>query len=273
MIHNMEGTLQKLANGIRTLPGILSIGISGSMETIPKAGEGDIDIFIYCEKIPEVKDRELLLANLDDLIQEGKVGVFSGGHWGTGDFGSLNGVETWFMYFTVEETLKDIESILKGECPGKLDNYYYPIGRCAMLQSINILYDRGDTLGSIKNKLLVYPERLSDILVKYHMEELLDTEDLERAVIRKDVLFYHFALDLALDHFLQCLFALNKVYFPSRKRTLMYIDSFRLKPEDCARRILEAVKLGGSVESIGESYSLFINLADETRVLVNRLLT
>jgi hypothetical protein len=51
---------------------------------------------------------------LGNRIQESRFNVFEGGHWGTGDFLLINGIETWLMYFTVSETLTDIESILNG---------------------------------------------------------------------------------------------------------------------------------------------------------------
>lgn len=90
-----------------------------------------------------------------------------------------------------------------------------------------------------------------------------DVEDLERAAVRKDVLFYHFALDIALDHFLQALFALNRVYFPSRKRSLELAGNFGLKPEDCSERLLEVIRLGGRPEGISQSYSLWKDIINE----------
>lgn len=41
-----------------------------------------------------------------------------------------------------------IVAILNGDYPDKLDNYYYPVGRCAMLKNINVLYDKNDFLYS-----------------------------------------------------------------------------------------------------------------------------
>ena len=173
------------------------------------------------------------------------------------------------MYFTVNETLNDVESILNGDFPDKLDNYYYPIGRCAMLKNINALYDKNSFLYSLKEKLSEYPDKLAKILVQYHLDELEDIEDLERAVIRKDVLFYHFAMDIAIDHFLQALFAINKIYFPSRKRTLDFVKNFDIKPESCEEQLLDVVRLGACSESIKESYELWSKMVSELKKLYN----
>jgi hypothetical protein len=252
-----------LINSISTIREVQSIGISGIKTPLPKAGEGDIDIFIYCDMIPEVRKRQAVINEMGDLLQKSKVNVFEGGHWGIGDYILINGVETWLMYFTESETLDDVESILNGNYPDKQDNYYYPVGRLAMLKNINVLYDKNDFLYSLKERLSEYPEKLAEILIQYHLNKLKDTEDLERAVIRKDVLFYHFAMDIAIDHFLQALFAINRTYFPSRKRTFDFIKSFSIKPQGCYEKLLEVVKLGSSSEDINLSYVLWENMVNE----------
>lgn len=260
MIYNTEKIIDTLIDNISAISEVQAIGISGSKAPLPKAGEGDIDIFIYCNEMPYLEKRQAIINQMGDQIQEGKINIFEGGHFGVGDFMLINGVETWLMYFTVSETLTDVEAILKGEYPDKLDNYYYPVGRCAMFRNINVLYDKNGFLHDLKERLSEYPDELSGMLTEYHMDELEDTEDLERAVMRKDVLFYHFAMDLAIDHFLQALFAINKTYFPSRKRTLDFIENFTVKPEKCSERLLEVVRLGGFKEGIHESFMLWSNL-------------
>jgi hypothetical protein len=263
MAYNTEEIIDMLINSISTVSEVQSIGISGNKFPLPKAGEGDIDIFIYCDVIPEQSKRQAIVNQFGSLLQEGRTNVFQGGHWGTGDFAYVNGVETWLMYFTVNETIKDIEAILNGDYPDKLDNYYYPVGRCAMLRNINILYDKDNFLYSLKTRLSEYPDELAEKLIQYHLEELSDIEDLERAVSRKDVLFYHFAFDIALDHFLQALFAMNRVYFPSRKRNLDYIEGFSIKPEKCSERLLEIIRLGAESESVKQAYELWNCLVNE----------
>lgn len=267
MILDTNEILNNLISGISGMKEVQAIGVSGSLKPLPKAGEHDIDVFIYCDRIPELKDREIVLNQLNAQLQEVKMNVFEGGHWGTGDFVLINGVETWFMYFTESETLKDVEAILNGDYPDKLDNYYYPVGRCAMLKNINVLWDKNGFLQTLKTRLNQYPEKLEKVLINYHLEELEDTEDLERAVRRTDVLFYHFAMDLAIDHFLQALFAMNKVYFPSRKRTLEFIQSFDKKPEDCCERLMEVLRLGGYSEGIEASYTLWNGLVKDLKKL------
>lgn len=270
MYKTTEEIFENLINSISELIEVQSIGLSSSKTPLPKSGESDIDVFIYCDAIPATKDRQSMIYKLGVQMQNVKFNVLEGGHWGIGDFVCINGVETWLMYFTVSETVSDIESILNGDYPDKLDNYYYPIGRLAMLKNINILLDKNEFLNSIKKRLSLYPDRLADIFVKYHMDMLEDTEDIERAVNRKDVLFYHFALDLAIDHFLQALFALNKTYFPSRKRSLNYIEKFKVKTSNCSENLLKVIRLGGNHEKLDESYELWVSMVNELTELYNK---
>ncbi len=263
MASNTEKIIDSLINSLSTIREVQSIGISGNKTPLPKAGEGDIDIFIYCDMIPEFSKRQAVINELGDLLQNSKINVFEGGHWGIGDYILINGVETWLMYFTESETLDDVESILNGDYPDLQDNYYYPVGRLAMLKNINVLYNKNGFLYSLKERLSEYPEKLAEILIQYHLNELKDIEDLERAVIRKDVLFYHFAMDIAMDHFLQALFAINRTYFPSRKRTLEFINNFSNKPEGCSENLLKVIKLGSCSEDINQSYVLWSNMVNE----------
>ncbi len=68
------------------------------------------------------------------------------------------------------------------------------------------------------------------------------------------------------DHFLQTLFAINRVYFPSRKRTLDYIENFN-KPDGCNEKLLEVIKLGGFIEGINQSYTIWSKMVNELKEL------
>ncbi|HEX3043425.1 MAG TPA: DUF4037 domain-containing protein [Bacillota bacterium] len=260
-----------MIDNISVMSGVESIGISGGKTPFPRTGEGDIDVFIYGEIIPTIEKRQALTQRLEALFKNFKINIFNGGHWGCGDFLRINGIDTWLMYFTVDETIREVESILKGAFPDKIDNDYYPIGRLAMLKDINVFVDKNGFLGSLKQKLRVYPESLAEILVEYHLNRLGDEEDLVRAVTRKDILFYHFALDLALDHFLQALFALNRAYFPSRKRTMEFIGGFKIQPENCGQRLLDIIKLGAHSEEVSQSFVLWCDLVQELRKIASQV--
>jgi hypothetical protein len=72
-------------------------------------------------------------------------------------------------------------------------------------------------------------------------------------------------IETALDHYLQALYAANKIYFPSRKRTKQYIDSFIIKPDKCYERLLEVISLGSNPEDIKRSYSKWCELVNDLK--------
>ncbi|MCK5129654.1 MAG: DUF4037 domain-containing protein [Clostridiales bacterium] len=271
MEDKIQKMLEKLIERISDMESIRSIGISGELKPFPMPGKGDFDIFIYCDEIPEKQERynqiELLLGCLGNVQHN----VFSGEKWGTGDYCTIQGIDTWMMYFTKRDVLKNTHDILEGKYLGKVDNFYYPIGRLAMFKSMTVFYDSDGFLKHLKNAIEPYPETLKKKILEYNLNNLNNSEDFERAISRKEVLFYHYAMDLAMDSFLMALFALNETYFPSRKRSLDYIEDFRCKPDKCSERLLSIIKDGGSPERIESSYEAFQMLCDDLKKLCRGL--
>ncbi len=266
MSNEIETAVSKLIDTLACHHSIRAVGMSGGDRPFPEPGTGDIDPFVYCTEVPAIDQRQELLSACEDMGQV-EIGKLAGGHWGQGDCLFVEGVETWLLYFTVAEARLELEAILAGEYLGRLDSYYYPIGRCAMWKTMRVLYDPDDVLQSFKDCLAEYPQSLRSAMIHHHLQALDDIEDLERAVGRKDVFFFHFAMDLALDHFLQALFALNKEYFPSRKRSEAYIRDFQIKPADCEQRLRQVVVFGGNAETLGQSYKLWNDLVGDLKSL------
>ncbi|HSK86922.1 MAG TPA: DUF4037 domain-containing protein, partial [Anaerolineales bacterium] len=263
MSNNVETGLNKLVSVLTQHKSIRAIGMSGGERPLPKPGEADIDLFVYCIEIPSEDERKELLMRFEGKLEQIEIGKLESGHWGQGDCCLLRGVETWLLYFTVEEAHAELNAIVDGQYLGRLDSYYYPIGRCALWKGMRVFYDPDGFLQSLKQRLNQYPPELAEAILNHHSKALEDREDLERAVHRNDVFFFHFAMDLALDHFLQALFALNNEYFPSRKRSEAYLQGFEVKPVVCERRLRQVLALGGNRETLEQSYKIWNGLVCE----------
>ena len=96
---------------------------------------------------------------------------------------------------------------------------------------------------------------------------MIDEEELGRAELRHEVLFYHQVVEEFLDHFLQALYAKNRRYFPSRKRTERAIAAFERKPQDCYERLLKIVHLGSDEKTIDDSIEELRKLCKELKEL------
>lgn len=248
----MENDLRALVARILLLPGVEAVGLSSGERPLPAAGEGDIDLFVYGERIPALAERARIYAGLGNL-EVTTLGAIRGGPWGFADSLRLCGVETWVMYFRSRAARREVEQVLAGRRLDRSGAEFYPVGRCAMLRQMRILADPGGVLAGLKERVSEYPEQMALAMWAYHLAGLRDFEDLDRAVLRGDVPFYHFALDRALDHFLLALFALNRQFFPSRKRSFEALAGFACQPRNCEARLSAVIAAGGSLEGLPAS--------------------
>jgi hypothetical protein len=259
---NLHDSFERLINAISELENVFSIGKSG-VGDIPLHNESDIDVFVFCDKIPAAPLRHSVVRESGIIADKSEFGEASVRFWGICDFITVCGTEICLMYFTVSEMDKEIDSVLNCSRLDREDEYFYPTGRCASFINMCIFYDKYGYINGKKEKLKLYPEELSERLFNHHSNRINDAEDFNRAVIREDALFYHSTFESAIDHFLQALFALNKVFFPSRKRTIQFINDFKYKPRNCSDRLLEVIALGSNPKTLYQSYYLWNALCNE----------
>jgi hypothetical protein len=255
-----------LIEAVANLNHVAAIGQSGS-GTLPVAAECDVDVFVFCEQIPSEAQRKSMLRALGDVACDIAVGALHSAYWGEGDSLRLCGMEVWLLYFQRDAQETYMRQVLDGLHPQRVELYFYPTGRLATLLGMTALYDPRGVLAGYRALLATYPDTLRHALLACHVPALADTEDLCRAISRGDVLFFHFALELAVDHFLQALFALNRCYFPSRKRTMAHAARFALRPEGLEARLADVLRLGGDAATLSEAWFYWQALSDELRAL------
>ena len=259
-----------LIGAIQEISEVLSIGKSGG-DKLPAKGESDIDIFVFCNQIPTVKARLAAVGRLGDAITKQTISETGGRFWGTCDFITIKDIEICLMYFTVADMDSEIEKVLNGSRLNRENEYFYPTGRCATFLSMYILYDKTGYIADMQKRLREFPPMLAEKLFTHHIKKINDEEDFDRAVSRGDILFYHAVLESALDHFLQALFALTRCYFPSRKRSLQFIEQFNVKPADFSTRLLKVIELGARDDTLTQSYEIWSALCNELITLGNLL--
>ena len=164
------------------------------------------------------------------------------------------------------EKISNYDETLAGKHLEKEGNFY-PIGRLASIETMNILWEKNRAWTSIVQKVRTYPQDLFDKWYASEACRMIDEEDLGRAELRHEVLFYHQVVEEFLDHFLQALYAKNRRYFPSRKRTERAISAFELKPQDCYERLLKIAHLGSNENTIDDSIKELRKLCKELEEL------
>ena len=254
---------------VSALEDVRAIGKSGGA-ALPERAESDIDVFVFSRRIPDPAMRQTVYRRALGEGCDCRVSPTGGPFWGVCDFLTIAGTELCLMHFTLDEMTAEVETVLSGRRLEREGNYFYPTGRCASLLSLHVLCDKDGFLSSLRQHIAAYPSALARAQTQHHLRQLGDTEDLERAISRQDVLFYHASLDLAIDHFLQALFAMNGTYFPSRKRTLQHLSGFAVLPEACGQRLLQIVEWGAKPEMLSRSFDAWMALCRELGNLAGR---
>lgn len=249
---NVNEFKTKLVEELSNCNEILGIGQTGDMNAPLVAGKSDIDMFIICKSVPAKDRRIAIYGALAGMYDRLDMEVCSGGIWGYGDIFYIDGIDVMPMFFDIADMRKYIDEVMEGKRLEK-EGGFYPIGRLASIETINVLWEKDKTWTSIIEKVKLHPQELFDKWYSSEVWRIIDEEDLGRAELRHEVLFYHQVVEEFLDHFLQALYAKNRRYFPSRKRTESAIAEFELKPENCYERLLKIVRLGSSIDTIDES--------------------
>jgi len=261
-MRTLESSFQALVDTLSRLDCVCAIGKTGGPD-LPKDGFGDIDLFVICERLPTRAEREALYQKRSIECSVKEFGEIEHPHWGLVDSLLLAGTETYPMFFSKDAFVLSIREILRGERTERESNNFYPTGRCASILGMYLCYDPDELLSKLKQVCKRYPDSLRNALMNTHLSKMNDEEDFHRAIRREDVLFFHSTLDLALDHFLQALFALNRVYFPSRKRSLEKIASFQIKPRDCEKYLLRVVEISKNPDALSDAHEVWQRLCAE----------
>ncbi|SEV87441.1 DUF4037 domain-containing protein [[Clostridium] fimetarium] len=238
---NVIEAKDRLVNELSQCDKIKGIGQTGDINAELIPGNSDIDIFVLCATIPTEDERERMYIKYSKQYSEYLINVCHGGIWGYGDVLIIDGIDVMFMYFTIEEMNQYVDAVLNGKHLGK-EGGFYPTGRLSSIESINILYENNTEWTTMIEKIKKHPFELLEKLFDYHISKVINDEDLGRAMLRKEVMFYHSVLENSLDHLMQALFAVNFTYFPSRKRSEKYIMEFKNVPDDCYDRILQIIE-------------------------------
>ena len=136
---NIELRFHKLIDALKTIDRVLAIGKTGGA-ALARDG-GDIDLFVFCEKIPPREERKACYASPSDALSASEYGESEHPHWGLVDSLLMNGQEVYPMYFSLDLFCASVDSILRGERTQREENYFYPTGRCASLLGMHVFYD------------------------------------------------------------------------------------------------------------------------------------
>ena len=135
---------------------VKGIAQTGDINAPLVAGQSDIDLFVICQEVPSTDERVEMYKSMGDAASDVQMNVSNGGIWGYGDIFMINGIDVMPMYFTVHEMKDYVEEVLSGKHLNR-EGRFYPVGRLASIESINILFEDKDAWTSIINRVKEYP--------------------------------------------------------------------------------------------------------------------
>ena len=260
--------LDALVRALRDLPGVRAVGLSGDPSEAGLDGARDIDLFVYCDSVPGDEARAKAYRALSDLFDGIRMRVCDCEAWGIGDILDAGGVDVMPMYFQKGATEAFVAEVRAGKRATR-EGGFYPVGRLATIAGMHVYFDEDRWLNRMREMLSVYPDSLREETLRAHVCGAWDGEEFESAARRRDVFFFHHVLDEAMDSFLQALFALNRVYFPSRKRSEQDMNRLPVKPRDCAARMRAVLVRGASGDTVAEAAEMWRALVEELVVLAS----
>jgi hypothetical protein len=261
-----EDCIRALSSELSRYDAIVGIGITGNPASIESEG-GDIDIFVYSTEAI-TKEQKMGAYAACGLLDSLELEKYDSTDWGKIDFLEIRGIEACVMYFLAANVDRNIGEILDGERSTN-ESGYYPTGRLAMLMNIFVLHEKGQYFATLQSRIKDYPPKLKEKIIGNCLWALKEEENLDRGKARKDVLFFHMAVESAIDAIIQLLFALNETYMPSRKRNERFIRDFAIQPRDTYDRLLEIIKLSASPDTIDSAYDKIVMLKNEVMQLAH----
>lgn len=259
---NANDFRDRLVSLLSACDDICGIGQTGNINAPLIPGKSDIDLFVICDHVPDRQERLARYQALTDDCDSLQMEACGGGVWGYGDIFVCGGIDVMPMYFTCAEMEGYLREVLDGQHLEKKGRFY-PIGRLASIESLHVLHEKEAAWTKLIDMVKVRPQPLFSRWYASERAQMIDEEDLGRAELRHEVLFYHQVVEAFLDHFLQALFARNNCYFPSRKRTEEAIAAFRIKPANCYARLMQIVELGARADTIDQSIAALRSIAED----------
>ena len=114
------------------------------------------------------------ISNCDEILGIGQTGDMNAPLIaGKSDIFYMNGIDVMPMYFFVTDMEKYIDEILAGKHLEK-EGSFYPIGRLASIETVNVLWEKNRAWTNIVNKVRTYPQDLFDKWYSSEVWKMID---------------------------------------------------------------------------------------------------
>lgn len=223
--------LAQMVNDYKRIEEVEAIVLGGSTSVNNADTNSDYDIYIYCEKEPDVEKRRKIALKYSQNPE------IDNHYFETGDVFYLKETSKPIdiMYRTIEWTRQNIENVWL-KCNASLG---YTTCIVDNINKSQILFDRNGKFREIQTLTQTpYPDKLSDNIIKKNFSFLKDVmfsyyDQLKSAVQRKDYVSVNHRTSAFLASYFDVIFAKNKVLNPGEKKLVYFaLKNCKILPED-----------------------------------------
>ena len=238
--------VKELLSLLSQVKGIKAIALGGSYARGTAKPESDIDLGLYYSDkdlldISSIKDivAEISLANKPSTV----TGLYEWGPWVNGGaWIETSSGKIDLLYRCLEHVERVIQDSNKGNFFSDFLQQppygFYSVTYLAESKTCIPLFDPFHLIQTLKEKVLVYPEKLKTAIIQENLWSIEFTLlYAKKCITGNDVYTTAGCVTRILSCLTQVLFALNEEYFISDREAMNAIEHFKLRPEDYKQEV------------------------------------
>lgn len=250
----MDKDFQSIIEEFSKLPMVESITLGGSRSTGKNNINSDYDIYIYTTSDIPLENRKIILSKYCNLLQ------LDNRYWELGDDATMNcDINIDIMYRNIFEFDKTVYNVVVNHTAQN----GYTTCMWNNLLNCKILFDRNDLLTNMQNKYNIpYPKELKENIIKHnfrllHGAILSYDNQIEKAVLRGDIVSINHRITEFLASYFDIIFALNEITHFGEKRLISICKSTcKTLPNNFEENISNLLNFKNDINSIIENIIL-----------------
>jgi len=183
----------------------------------------DIDIMVFCTKLPSKNDAKKFYKNLGIELWPSLPPFAQGFTWKNRD---------WTVWFALIKTIEhDLKSFLKDK------NSWFENEIANYLDKAIAFWDPYHLVNRWKKRIKKYPKWLKELNFQKIAYGYGRFEKMYKGLQRNNYLLVEDSINSAIKNVMNCVFALNDKYFWSSEWFYKDIEKFKILPQNCLERL------------------------------------
>jgi predicted nucleotidyltransferase len=275
MREHLINIAKEISNSIKDVKDVRAVALGGGIVSGYADEYSDIDIYCFCEKLPEITKRKNAIERLkpDRIKKQYNNPMFRMGQ----DLFYYKGRAVGIDYIPIDYIAKKFSQIkdrghLVRDDSTVVNKLVYNMA----------LHDPKKIFAKYKKIMKRYVDG-QKILAKYFWGELKKLSskrdwagggNLNGAIIRNNPIWLSYQLNMYLGWYFTCLYAINDQYYHEYlvKWSYKKINDFKYKPDDCVKRLEKFAVLGNKGRDLKKKLRIFEELIKDTDTIMGKRL-